>query len=147
MAKKKSEDAGRPEVGPGLLIASVSMKWNRAATDALRPHGISPTQFLFLHGVESLAGTEPVTQSDLARYLHADVMLTSKHVRELESMNLVSRLAHPTDTRARALELTKNGQAMLKRATKAIARVDNDMFGSIGGVEKLRKTLLAVVGW
>jgi len=147
MAKKKSDNTGKTEVGPGLLVASVSMKWNRAATDALRAHGISPTQYLFMHGIEALSGTEPVTQSDLARHLSADVMLTSKHVRELEKMNLVARLAHPTDTRARALELTKSGQAALKKAAKALAKVDNDIFGSKGGVDKLKKTLLGVAGW
>ena len=142
MAKKKAESSAKTAPLAGALVMSVSMKWTKAATEALRPFGISPVQFLFLHGVKSLAGDEPV-----ARYLSADVMLTSKHVRELEAKNLLARKPHPTDTRARSLELTKPGRTTIKKAAKALTKVDTDVFGDAGGMQKLKKTLSTVTGW
>ena len=147
MAKKKAESSAKTAPLAGALVMSVSMKWTKAATEALRPFGISPVQYLFLHGVKSLTGDQPVTQSDVARYLSADVMLTSKHVRELEAKNLLARKPHPTDTRARSLELTKPGRTTIKKAAKALTKVDTDVFGDAGGMQKLKKTLSTVTGW
>ena len=145
---KNYDSPGPAPVGPGFLVSSAAMRWQRAATEALRPLKLSPTQYLLLQGLRVLSeGEELVTQAHVARHVGTDVMLTSKHLRALEKMNLLNRLHHPTDTRARSLEITKDGTATLKKAKKAIVQVDANLFGTKKGVEKLSKALESAIGW
>ncbi len=144
---KNTNNPGPAPVGPGSLVSSAAMRWQRAATQALRPLDLTPTQYLLLQGLRVLSdGDLPITQASVARHVGTDVMLTSKHLRALEKMNLLDRRDHPTDTRARSLEITKTGAATLKRATKEIVKVDAAMFGTNKGIEKLSRTLEGVIG-
>lgn len=148
MAKKKTTQPGSSTAGTGLLMTVASFKWQRSANEALDELDLSPTQFAMLSGIDALSSQEDnITQTRLARFVGADMMLTSKHVRELEARDLVNRDDHPTDTRARSLSLTREGSAMLKKAIRVITRVDNSVFAGTPGTDKLRKTLADITGW
>lgn len=148
MAKKKTTQTASATAGTGLLMTVASNKWQRSAKEALNELDLSPTQFAMLSGIEALSSQEdPITQTKLARFVGADMMLTSKHVRELETEDLVSRDDHPTDTRARSLSLTRKGSAKLKQAIRLVSRVDKTVFAETPGTDKLRKTLADITGW
>lgn len=145
---KKSKNTKALQPGVGLLVMSASMKWQRASSDALRSFGLTPIQLLLLAGIDALSiESDPVTQASVARRVGSDVMLTSKHVRELERKNLVARKPHPTDTRARSLHLTKTGITTYKKASKTLNKIDSIVFGSGKSAEKMQKNLRDDLGW
>lgn len=146
MAKKTVVEDPIPPVVTGVLIHGAALKWQAEAHTIVSEWGLTVTQYALLWGVGILSRSEqPLTQAQLARHVGTDVMLTSKHVRELESKLLIERQPHPTDTRARKLVLTKQGQLVLKKATKAVAKLDNRLFGKQSN-EKLVKALSTVTG-
>ena len=147
MAKKKTEAAGFVTAGPGLLVTTAASKWQKAVTDVLQKLELTYVQYSLLYGVAALQGDTPVSQVEVAAYCAMDVMLTSKHLRALEKKGLILRRRHPTDTRARALEMTPNGVVVLGRASRSVAKVDKKLFGEGASVERLRSTLLQVVNW
>ena len=147
MAKKKTEAAGFVTAGPGLLVTTAALKWQKAVTDTLQKLELTYVQYSLLYGVAVLQGETPVSQVEVAQYCAMDVMLTSKHLRALEKKGLILRRRHPTDTRARALEMTPHGVVLLGRASRSIARIDTKIFGEGTPVDRLRNVLLQVVDW
>jgi DNA-binding MarR family transcriptional regulator len=59
-------------------------------------------------------------------------MMTSQVLRTLEAKGLVTREAHPTDARARALAATATGVELVNRAIGAVETVDRDFFAALG---------------
>jgi DNA-binding MarR family transcriptional regulator len=145
MAKKKRNDHA-DEGSVGFLLSVATMQWSRLAADALRKLDLSPIQYVLLQGLLELQDMDVVMQADLARYVHADVMLTSKHVRELEGKNLLTRATHPNDTRARSLELTRSGLSTLKKASTILQKIDHEVFKGQGDLDRLHKVLLTIQG-
>ena len=58
----------------------------------------------------------PIAGSDLARRLQVDQSTTSRHVRPLEQLGLITRSADGTDRRVAWLSVTPEGQRLLDRA-------------------------------
>jgi DNA-binding MarR family transcriptional regulator len=80
-----------------------------AVADAL---GLSWTRVLALRRLA--AG--PLTQRELADRLSADQPYVTLMVDDLEKQGLVERNPHPSDRRAKLVELTASGRAAAKRA-------------------------------
>ena len=74
---------------------------------------------------------EPPTQARLAEQAGADPMMTSQVLRKLEARGLLVRVPDTRDTRARRLELTTAGRAVVARALADVERVDADYFAPI----------------
>jgi len=117
----------------GFLLWQLTMLWQRAIAAALKPHGITQVQFVLLASLLWLSGKEKyVTQVMLARHSKLDVMMTSQVLRTLESRGLLLRRAHPTDTRARMLELTHAGRNVAVATIPVVEGVDDTFFGANG---------------
>lgn len=80
-----------------------------AVADAL---GLSWTRVL---AVRRLA-VDPLTQRELAERLSADPPYVTLMIDDLEERGLVRRKPHPTDRRAKLVELTASGRAAAARA-------------------------------
>jgi len=74
----------------------------------------------------------PVTQVQLAQHARTDIMMTSEVVRSLERRGLLTRADHPTDSRALALALTAEGQALVARSLNVVEEVDRAFFAPVG---------------
>jgi DNA-binding MarR family transcriptional regulator len=74
--------------------------------------GLSWTRVL---AVRRLA-VEPQTQRELAERLSADAPYVTLMIDDLEKRGLVQRKPHPTDRRAKLVELTASGRAAAARA-------------------------------
>lgn len=110
---------------PGFLLWQVSNLWQRAIKKALEEDGLTHVQFVILAGVYWLSLHEKeTTQANIAAHAKTDVMMTSKVVRSLEAKGLLSRLPHPTDTRANRVGLTPDGELLLRSAMKKVESFD-----------------------
>lgn len=117
----------------GFLIWQLTTLWQRAIAGRLKPYGLTQVQFVLLAGLLWLAGKEKhVTQVMLARHSKLDVMMTSQVLRTLESRGLILRRSHPTDTRAKVLELTQAGRDLVVAAIPVVEGIDDTFFGGKG---------------
>jgi DNA-binding MarR family transcriptional regulator len=115
----------------GLLLWQVTNRWQAAQRAALKPYGLTHVQFVLLASLTWLAAEGPVTQRQLADHAATDPMMTSQVLRALEQRNLVERLPHPSDGRARALTATTGGRALANQAIVAVEACDAAFFAAL----------------
>jgi DNA-binding MarR family transcriptional regulator len=75
---------------------------------------------------------QPPTQARLAEQASTDSMMTSQVLRKLEGRRLLKRVPHPTDSRARRLQLTSTGRDLVARALADVEAADSDYFAPLG---------------
>lgn len=120
-----------PEQSPGLMLWRASNAWQRTIRAALAPHGLTQVQFVLLATLVS-AGSQQVTQRELAEAAVTDAMMTSQLVRTLEKKRLLERHPHPTDRRAIALTPTSAGRDVVNVAILAVESADEAFFSTLG---------------
>ena len=114
MNARAADDATAKEVW--LLMSDLVLDNNRRreVSDAL---GIS---FARARAVRRLA-RQPMSMGELAATLGIDPPNATGVVDDLESLGLVRRLPHPTDRRAKIVEVTRKGKDMARRADAILA--------------------------
>lgn len=122
-----------PDDSPGFLLWRVTLAWQRAMRAALAPHDLTHVQFVLLASLWWLAGhSGPPSQQRLAEQAGTDPMMTSQVLRKLADRALVSREVDPADSRARLLELTTEGKALVAKAMKDVEDADVAYFAGLG---------------
>lgn len=142
-----STEFGSAEESPGLLLWQVTNRWQAAQRAALKPYDLTHVQFVLLASLTWLHGAAggPVTQKALADHAATDPMMTSQVLRALEARDLLRRLPHPSDRRARALAPTDSGAALANRAVAAVEGCDRAFFAALGnGVGAFTEALHAL---
>ena len=66
--------------------------------------------------------------------------------RTLEKENLVSRVSHPADARAKQISVTPEGRRLARRAIALVEAVDDEFFDADGPELKALKRLLCSSG-
>jgi DNA-binding MarR family transcriptional regulator len=117
-----------------LLLWQVTNRWQAEQRATLKPFGLTHVQFVLLASLTWLVAEGPVTQRALARHAATDEMMTSQVLRTLEAAGLVGRAQHPTDRRARALEVTDAGRELANRAVVAVEACDQAFFAALPDV-------------
>ncbi|WP_394940616.1 MarR family winged helix-turn-helix transcriptional regulator [Psychromicrobium sp. YIM B11713] len=115
----------------GLLLWKVTNKWQAAQRAALADLGLTHVQFVLLASVVWLEPHGVITQRKLADHADTDPMMTSEVIRTLEKKGLVSRVAHPTDSRARSVSPTEAGRELARQATAVVEAVDTEYFSAL----------------
>ena len=137
----------KPDESPGFLLWQTMNLWQRKMRAALRESGLTHVQFVLLastvwlndHGMEA-------TQVMVARFAHADIMMTSQVLRSLEKKDLVLRLKNPEDTRAHLISPTEKGRNLIGKAIKVVEDTDSAFFAILDNnmselTEMLRKLI------
>lgn len=134
MPKKKIEfHFKKPEDSPGYLLGQVTMLWQRKQKRVLDPLDLTHTQFVLLCALAWLSrDSDNVTQVDIANLGNMDRMMVSKVLRTLEEKNFITRDEHPTDTRAKTIKLTSDGEKVLQKAIICVENVDLEFFDTLG---------------
>lgn len=133
MSKKIEFHFKRPEDSPGYLLGQLTMLWQRKQKRVLDPLDLTHTQFALLCALAWLArDSDKVTQVDIANQGNADTMMVSKVLRTLEEKKFITRHEHPTDTRAKIIKLTPDGEMVLQKAIICVEKADLDFFHKLG---------------
>jgi DNA-binding MarR family transcriptional regulator len=139
----KKEDLNRmpPEIefhfkstsdSPGYLLGQVTMLWQRKQKRVLDPLDLTQTQFVLLAALGWLSKkSDAVTQVDIANQSNADRMMVSKVLRTLEDKGFITRQEHQTDTRAKIIRLTPEGETVLQKALIEVENADLAFFSSL----------------
>jgi DNA-binding MarR family transcriptional regulator len=121
-----------PNDSPGYLLGQLTMLWQRKQKKVLDPLDLTSTQFVLLASLGWLSKkNNDVTQVDIANQANFDRMMVSKVLRTLEQKKFVTRQEHKTDTRAKTIRLTKNGEIVLQKAIIEIENADLEFFSNI----------------
>lgn len=123
----------KPEDSPGYLLGQLTMLWQRKLKRVLDPLELTHTQFALLCALAWLSRyNDKVTQIDIANQSNADTMMVSKVLRTLEEKKFITRQEHPTDTRAKTIKLTPDGEIVLQKAIVSVETADLDFFDKLG---------------
>lgn len=121
------------EESPGFLLWQVTSLWQREIRKALEKYDLTHSQFVLLASTMWLTRqNEPVTQILLSAHSKIDPMTTSTVLRTLQTKGLLERREHATDTRAKTVALTTNGEKITRQAIKVVEQFDADFFAPLG---------------
>lgn len=133
MAKKIEFHFKNPEDSPGYLLGQLTMLWQRKLKRVLDPLDLTHTQFALLCALAWLSReSDQVTQVDIANQGNADRMMVSKVLRTMEEKKFITRQEHATDTRAKTIKLTPDGEKVLQKAILSVESADLDFFDTLG---------------
>jgi DNA-binding MarR family transcriptional regulator len=135
-----------PEENAGFLLWQVSMLWQLRMKHGLDKLNITLTQFVLLAALHWITRNgETVTQGELAAHAKTDKMMTSKILRTLEEKNWVVREGHVLDSRAKTLQLTKAGLAILVKANAVVEPIDEQFFSPFGQFSEKFKGMMQLL--
>jgi DNA-binding MarR family transcriptional regulator len=148
MAQKIEFHFQNPEDSPGYLLGQLTMLWHRKLKRVLDPLDLTHTQFALLCALAWLAReNDQVTQVDIANQGNADRMMVSKVLRTMEEKKFVTRQEHPTDTRAKTIRLTPEGEKVLQKAIVSVETADLAFFQGLGtDLKTFNAKMAALIG-
>src|SRR4051812_36015169 len=118
---------------PAYQMWLASNAWQRVVRKTLEPFHLTHVQFVLLASADVLGeGSSCVTQAQVARFAATDENMTSQVIRSLADRELLVRAEHPTDARARCLELTPEGHRLLMEAKAAMLPARDKFFAPLG---------------
>jgi DNA-binding MarR family transcriptional regulator len=122
-----------PLQSSGFWLHHAALAWRRQLDARLADLPLTHTQFNLLASTSWLGrdNTGP-TQQQAATLAGADRMMASKVLASLEQRGLLVRRTHPSDTRAKRLEVTPEGRELVHRAVRIVAEIDEAIFGPAG---------------
>ena len=124
---------GGPEKAVGFVMWRVLHRYIREADRALAEFDLTHLQFQTLAMAAWLGRSgESVTQAQLARAGDVAPMQVSHMLKALESKGWVRRVRSTADIRAKNVEITAGGLAVLRRALPVMITVQHDVFGDEG---------------
>ena len=132
-----SFDVKTPEESSGFLLWQVTTLWQRDIKSALESFELNHSSFVILasllwfqeHDVE-------VTQTTIIEHTKLDKMVVSKSLKQLQQKELLNRVEHKTDTRAKMIILNQSGEKLAKKALKIVEEVDKSFFSKLDESEQ-----------
>ncbi|OZI61352.1 MarR family winged helix-turn-helix transcriptional regulator [Bordetella genomosp. 11] len=115
-------DRTRVEDNPGYLIRLVFNSLNRALDQEMAPLGLTATQW---RPVAMVALGRADTAAELARLNEVDTGAMTRTLDRLEAKKLLRRKRSELDRRVVKIELTEEGEAMVREIPANIARTLN----------------------
>jgi DNA-binding MarR family transcriptional regulator len=105
----------------GYLLKQAWQSFHNAMDDALRPHGISASQYAVLSVLVRDPGS---SGADLARACNTTPQAMNGVLATLERESLIERHPHPTHGRILQAELTDEGQRRVEAATPEVRALE-----------------------
>lgn len=135
-----------PNKSTGFLLWKVNNYWQREIKKSLSQFDLTHTQFVVLANTFYL-GTEKenVTQIEIAKHIGIDKMLTSNVLKALIKKGLIRREEHKVDTRAKVINITNSGKAILKKAVKGVEDFDKIFFSKLENNHSFNKELIKLL--
>jgi DNA-binding MarR family transcriptional regulator len=124
----------------GFLLNWVAARSRMRFAAALAETGLHLREFAALNIVDARPG---LTQHDLAAAAEIDASTLVATLDGLEQRGLAERRILPQDRRKRAIHLTPEGEAALRRGRRLAQRLGDELFGTLDARERKQfETLL-----
>jgi len=138
---KKAEDSS------GFLLWQVTALWQRKIKDALEQYDLTHSQYVLLASLHWLRlHHQEVTQIVLSKHSKIDPMTTSTVLKTLQKKGFISKKEHATDTRAKTIDITKQGKEIVKKAIVTVETIDRKFFAVLKSkLDAFNKGLIALI--
>ncbi|HEX7292018.1 MAG TPA: MarR family transcriptional regulator [Conexibacter sp.] len=123
----------------GFLLNWVAARSRMRFAAALAELDLHLREFAALNIVDSRPG---LTQHDLAAAAEIDASTLVATLDALERRGLAERRILPEDRRKRAIHLTREGEAVLRRGRALAQRLGDELFGALDADERAQFDLL-----
>lgn len=124
----------------GFTVSTVGYAVSRAFHRSLAPLDLEPREFALLRAVDAHEGQ---SQQAIGHSLQIPSSRMVALVDALEARDLIERRLNPADRRARALHLTADGRALMKRAGALAVEYERHLCGDLSDNE--REQLIALL--
>jgi len=124
---------------PGFLLNWVAARSRMRFAEGLAAEGLHLREFAALTIVAARPG---LTQHDLAAAAEIDASTLVATLDALERRGLAERRVMPEDRRKRAIHLTREGEAALRRSRTLAQRLGDELFGTLADDERAQFELL-----
>ncbi|GGI44571.1 putative HTH-type transcriptional regulator YdcH [Paenibacillus marchantiophytorum] len=144
-----TSEHGKPYDSPGFHLWQVTNQWQKNLRHALHDLDLTHVQFILLaatQGLNTQSQLEDITQVQIASYAHVDPMMASQVLRHLEKKGFIIRKEHPTDTRAKAISLTLEGERITAQALEIVMEAENIFFARLGEEQETLVNLMRALG-
>ncbi len=111
-----------------MALRAAYLALHRQSDAAFAKCGVTADQFVLL---ATLSRGNALTQRELARRMPSDPSTVRAMLVLLEKQHLVRREVHPSDSRARTVELTATGKRKFNQLWKAGEAIREKMFASL----------------
>lgn len=138
-ARHGAPGAPRLSDDTSFLLARANAISLSASNTALDPHGLKVRSYAVL---ALAAGSEHLSQRDLASYLRLDPSQVVALVDGLQARGLVERRTDPSDRRTNAVVATAAGTALVGRAQASLHAAEDDLFRTLDEDERRALTAL-----
>ena len=125
-------DSMDQERGLPLALRAAYMALHRGTDAKFAPHGVTADQFVLLLALNE---SRTLTQRKLADRISSDPSTVRAMLVLLEKNGFVRRVSHPTDSRAKSVELTPSGKRKLRRLWKIGQSIRDEMYQSMTSKE------------
>ncbi len=123
----------------GFLLAKNHLSFVNQLEARLEPDGMTGRHFGCL---TVIADEGPMTQQRLGKWMGVDRTTVVAIVDRLEAEGFVERRRDPADRRAYALEVTREGEAWLKQASKVVLEMEDEYLASLSAAEREQLVVL-----
>ena len=115
-----------------LALRATYMALHRSTDSILSQYGVTADQFVLML---ALREDRALTQRELAERISSDASTVRAMLVLLEKNGLVQRILHPTDSRAKTVELTSAGKRKLQKLWKAGQAIRTSMISALSTKE------------
>ncbi|USG62502.1 MarR family winged helix-turn-helix transcriptional regulator [Sneathiella marina] len=121
-------DQDIPQICLCIELRSAAQKLTKIYDKALKPVGITVTQFSLLHKVQHL---DHPTLNDLAKATDLDRSTLGRNLRLLQNIGLI-KMQSGTDARTKIIHLTKSGHRLFDQAAPLWQKVQSTLKNRLG---------------
>ncbi|MBX9786985.1 MAG: MarR family winged helix-turn-helix transcriptional regulator [Alphaproteobacteria bacterium] len=134
-----------PEDSPGFLLWQTTITWQRLIKKALDSYEISHPQFVIMAVALWLKEHhQDPTQVSIVRLSKLDKMTVSTSLKKLSLQGYVSRKESEKDTRAKWVNLTPQGKALVSKLIPMVEGIDAEFFGKVS--QRDQQSLIQILG-
>ena len=127
----------KPEDSPGFLLWQTTMVWQRQIKKILENYNISHAQFVIMATLIWFEAHDyDTTQVLIVNWSKLDKMTVSKSLKTLANFDLVTRVEHKTDTRAKSVFLTNKGKNLVHKLVPIVEEIDNSFFNKVSSTQQ-----------
>lgn len=120
----------RPDDSLGFLLWQTTIIWQRQIKKALEKYNISHAQFVIMATLLWFESHNyDTTQILIVNWSKLDKMTVSKSLKKLVALELVNRMEHEIDTRAKSILLTDKGKRLVNKVVPIVEGIDDVFFG------------------
>jgi len=117
-----------------LILSQAFVNWHKAFMRVLEPYKLTYSQWIILQTL--ISAGEPMSPSELNRYLTIEGTSISVVIDGIEERGLIQRRRSKVDRRVVKVRLTAKGQAMLCDVNMQISRLIENIYGPFSAAER-----------